>query len=178
MSNNTIAEQLSNTAVTATATAVKAPTAPVTPATFNPMDTLSERQRIALAGKWAAMKESERDLYAEHIATGITDSATLYCIATITTEANNRIFSESRPIYLATLLQWYLALTSTEDAIKKFAQQQLQKLGDETSGSQQLTLLSAVKSRLLEKRTFLPEATDKAFRALCRFYGFDANMVK
>jgi len=145
---------------------------------WNPMDVLSERQRIALAGKWAAMKEAERDMYAEYARTGITDSATLYCIASITSEANNRIFSESRPIYIATLLQWYLALTSHEDAIRKFAEAQLSKLQEETNGTQQLTLLSAVKSRLMEKRTFLPEAQEKAFRALCRFYGFDVNMVK
>jgi hypothetical protein len=150
----------------------------ITPSGFNPMDVLTERQKIALAGKWASLKEAERDQYAEHVKTGITDSATLYCIATITTEANNRIFSESRPIYLATLLQWYLALTSSEDAIRNFATTQLSKLQDETNGTQQLTLLSAVKSRLMEKRTFLPEAQEHAFRALCRFYGYDVNMVK
>jgi len=146
--------------------------------TYNPLDTLTERQRIALAGKWAAMKEAERDQYAELVKDGITDSATLYAIHTITTDANNRIFSENRPIYLATMLQWYLALTSTEAAIKKFAEEQLQKLGDETTGAQQAILLSAVKARLMEKRTFLPEPQEKAFRALTRFYGYDVNMIK
>jgi hypothetical protein len=145
---------------------------------FNPMNVLSERQRIALASRWAGMKDSERDEYAEYSAQGITDSATLYAIATITQEANTRIFSESRAVYLGTMAQWYLSLVSKEDAIRKFAETELEKLRAELGARQQQTLLSALKAKLLEGRTFLPEVQEKAFRALCRFYGFDMNLIK
>ena len=145
---------------------------------FNPMSVLSERQRIALSSKWNALKEAERDEYNEYIAQGVSDSATLYVIASIKTEANNRIFSESRPGYLSLMQQWYLALTSKDEAIKKFAESELSKLQDSTNGNQQAQLLSALKATLLRGKTFLPEATEKAFRALCRFYGFDVNMIK
>jgi len=138
---------------------------------------LTERQRIALSGKWAGLKDFERDAYAEYAALGL-DSAMLYCIHTLTVEADARIFSENRPIYLASMLQWHSSLVSSEDTIRKFAEEQLGKLRDETNSAQQSTLLSAVKARLLEKRTFLPEGVEKSYRALCRFFGFDANMVK
>lgn len=145
---------------------------------FNPMDVLSERQKIALASRWAALKDAERDKYAEYAQMGITDSATLYCIAAITNEADTKIFSESRAVYLGTMVQWYLSLVSGEETIKKFAEKQLGELRDVTNSSQQSTLLSALKAKLLDKRTFLPEAQEKAFRALCRFFGFDVNMIK
>ena len=148
------------------------------PGSMNPMDYLSERQKIALAGRWGALKDSERDVYAEIQAKGCTDSATLYAVSAITNEANSKIFSESRAVYLGTMVQWYMALTSNEPTIKKFAETELGKLQDQTTGSQQATLLSALKAKLLDKRTFLPEPVEKAFRALCRFYGFDVNMIK
>ncbi len=56
---------------------------------FNPLSVLNERQRIALAAKWGALKQAERDAYVEFSSTGISDSATLYVIASILTEANN-----------------------------------------------------------------------------------------
>ena len=144
----------------------------------NPMSVLNERQRIALAGKWSKLKEGERDQYAEYIAAGITDAATLYVIATILTDANNKIFSDARAEYLGTLIQWYQALTSSEASIKKFGEQELQKLANKCTGAQLSQLLSALKAKLLANRTFLPEPVEKSFRALCRFYGFDLNMVK
>jgi hypothetical protein len=165
MSTETMKTQLENVAVNAVPS-------------NNPMDFLNERQRIALAGRWAGLKDSERDQYAEFATLGITDSATLYCIHAITGEANSKIFSESRAVYLGTMLQWYVSLTSSEAPIKKFAESELEKLRDITTGPQQLTLLSALKAKLLDKRTFLPETQEKAFRALCRFYGYDVNMVK
>lgn len=146
--------------------------------TKNVMDVLNERQRIALASKWAALKQAERDTYNEYMAAGITDSATLYVIATALTDANNKIFSDSRAEYLGVMTQWYQALTSSEASIKKFAEAELEKLGDKTTGAQQATLLSALKAKLLANRTFLPEPVEKSFRALCRFYGFDLNMIK
>lgn len=157
---------------------VKASPSITTQGTFNPMDVLSERQKIALSSRWAGLKDSERDRYTEYVQVGITDSATLYCIAAITGEADSRIFSESRAVYLGTLAQWYLSLSSGEEAIKKFAGNELGKLRDITSSSQQSTLLSALKAKLLDKRTFLPEVQEKAFRALCRFFSFDVNMIK
>ena len=51
-------------------------------------------------------------------------------------------------------------------------------LADKTTGAQQRTLLSALKAKLLANRTFLPEPVEKSFRALCRNFGFDLNMVK
>jgi hypothetical protein len=151
---------------------------PLSNGMFNPMDVLNERQRIALASRWAGLKDSERDQYTEYVLMGITDSATLYAIAAIKSEADSRIFSESRAVYLGTMSQWYLSLVSQEDAIRRFAENELEKLRDQTSSSQQATLLSALKAKLLDKRTFLPELQEKAFRALCRFYSFDVNMIK
>ena len=172
MSNATMKEQLANVQVETPIAAV------VANGTFNPMDTLSERQKIALASRWAGLKDTERDQYAEYAQMGITDSATLYTIHAIKAEADSKIFSESRAVYLGTLAQWYLSLISGEDAIRKFAENELGKLRDVTNGTQQATLLSALKAKLLDKRTFLPEVQEKAFRALCRFYGYDVNMIK
>lgn len=149
-----------------------------TPASFNPIDHLTERQKIALAGRWAALKDSERDELAEYVAVGITDSATLYAIRIIKDSADTKIFSESRPVYLGTMLQWYLSLVSADEHIRRFAEQELDKLRGLTNGSQQMTLLSALKARLLDKRTYLPELQEKAFRATCRFFSIDAGMVK
>ena len=173
MSNNTMKDQLTEVTVPAVAASTLANVA-----TFNPMDVLSERQKIALASRWAALKDSERDQYTEYAQMGVTDSATLYTIHAIKAEADSKIFSESRAVYLGTLAQWYLSLISGEKAIKDFAENELGKLRDITSGTQQSTLLSALKAKLLDKRTFLPEIQEKAFRALCRFYGFDVNMIK
>jgi len=145
---------------------------------FNPMSVLSERQRIALSSKWNALKEAERDEYNEFIAKGVSDSATLYVIASIQTEANNRIFSESRPAYLSLMQQWYQSLTSKDDTIRKYAETELKKVSETCTGNQIGTLLSALKAVLLRGKTFLPEATEKPFRALCRLYGFDVNMLK
>jgi hypothetical protein len=145
---------------------------------FNPMSVLNERQRIALAAKWGALKQAERDAYIEYSSTGVTDSATLYVIASILTEANNKIFSDSRGEYLGIMQQWYQSLTSSEASIKNYGEAELQKLADKTTGAQQLTLLSALKAKLLANRTFLPEPVEKSFRALCRNFGFDLNMVK
>ena len=72
---------------------------------FNPLSVLNERQRIALAAKWGALKQAERDAYVEFSSTGVTDSATLYVIASILTEANNKIFSDSRGEYNVRLWQ-------------------------------------------------------------------------
>ena len=148
------------------------------PATTNPVDFLSERQKIALAGRWAGLKDAERDELAEYVTAGITDSATLYAIRLIKDSADTKIFSESRPVYLGTLLQWYLSLVSNEEPIRKFAENELSKLANVTNGTQQMTLLSALKARLLDKRTYLPELQEKAFRATCRFFSIDAGMVK
>src|ERR1017187_8687603 len=74
---------------------------------FNPLSVLNERQRIALAAKWGALKQAERDAYVEFSSTGVTDSATLYVIASILAEANNKIFSDSRGEYLGIMQQWY-----------------------------------------------------------------------
>ena len=148
----------------------------VSPVT-NPMDTLNERQRIALSGRWAAMKESERDQFNEYVAAG-TDSATLYAIVAITDLANSKIFSETRAVYLGTMRQWFMSLNSVETAVRDYAKVELEKLRDVTTSAKQAALLSALKAILLDKRTFLPETTDKAFRSLCRFYGFDVNMIK
>jgi hypothetical protein len=145
---------------------------------FNPLSVLNERQRIALAAKWGALKQAERDAYVEFSSTGVTDSATLYVIASILTEANNKIFSDSRGEYLGIMQQWYQSLTSSEASIKNYGVAELQKLADKTTGAQQLTLLSALKAKLLANRTFLPEPVEKSFRALCRNFGFDLNMVK
>ena len=145
---------------------------------FNPLSVLNERQRIALAAKWGALKQAERDAYVEFSSAGVTDSATLYVIASILTEANNKIFSDSRGEYLGIMQQWYQSLTSAEHSIKTYGEAELTKLGDKTTGAQQLTLLSALKAKLLANRTFLPEPVEKSFRALCRHYGFDLNMVK
>ena len=145
---------------------------------FNPLSVLNERQRIALAAKWGALKQVERDAYVEFSSTGVTDSATLYVIASILTEANNKIFSDSRGEYLGIMQQWYQALTSSEASIKKYGEAELQKLADKTTGAQQLTLLSALKAKLLANRTYLPEPVEKSFRALCSNFGFDLNMVK
>jgi hypothetical protein len=148
----------------------------VSPVT-NPMDTLSERQKIALSGRWAAMKESERDQYNDHVIAG-TDSATLYAIVAIQDLANSKIFSETRAVYLGTMRQWFMSLVSNEEAIRKYAEVELEKLKEQTTSTQQATLLSALKAVLLDKRTFLPEQTEKAFRAICRFFSFDVNMIK
>ena len=145
---------------------------------FNPLSVLNERQRIALAAKWGALKQVERDAYVEFSSTGVTDSATLYVIASILTEANNKIFSDSRGEYLGIMQQWYQALTSSEASIKNYGETELQKLADKTTGAQQLTLLSALKAKLLANRTYLPEPVEKSFRALCSNFGFDLNMVK
>ena len=145
---------------------------------FNPLSILNERQRIALASKWAALKQSERDSFSEYSAAGVTDSATLYVIRDIITEANNKIFSDSRAQYLGTMIQWYLSLTSKEAQIKKYAETELMRLFEQTNGGQQLTLLSALKDKLLSNRTFLPEIQDIAFAAMCRLWGFEKGQVK
>lgn len=172
----------SNSVVTATtATTATAPRREVGGIVIdakNPMSALNERQRIALACKWTALKEAERDQYSEYIAAGVTDSATLYVLSSILTDANNKIFSEARQEYIGTLLQWYQSLVSGEAAIKSFAEAELQKIADKTTGAQQSTLLSALKAKLLANRTFLPEPVEKGFRALCRFFGFDLNLIK
>ena len=167
-------DAMSEAVATETASNVAAFTAVNT----NPVDYLSERQKIALAGRWAALKDAERDELAEYVTMGITDSATLYAIRLIKDSADTKIFSESRPVYLGTLLQWYLSLVSAEEPIRKFAENELGKLRDMTNGAQQMTLLSALKARLLDKRTYLPELQEKAFRATCRFFNIDAGMVK
>ena len=172
--SKTMQDELQNAVAASPATV----SVPLSNGMFNPMDVLSERQKIALASRWAGLKDSERDQYTEYVQMGITDSATLYAIAAIKSEADSRIFSESRAVYLGTMAQWYLSLVSQEDAIRRFAENELGKLRDQTSSSQQATLLSALKAKLLDKRTFLPELQEKAFRALCRFYSFDVNMIK
>jgi hypothetical protein len=169
---------MTNETNTAVLESVKVKTDSVSLKAFNPLDVLNERQRIALAAKWGALKQAERDAYVEFSSTGITDSATLYVIASILTEANNKIFSDSRGEYLGIMQQWYQSLTSSEASIKNYGETELTKLGDKTTGAQQLTLLSALKAKLLANRTFLPEPVEKSFRALCRHYGFDLNMVK
>jgi hypothetical protein len=146
-------------------------------ANFNPMDALTERERIALTSRWAALKDSERDTFIEYAAKGL-DSATLYTIYSLKSDASTKIFSDMRASYILTLLSNYMTLTSKEDVLKKFAEQQLEILKDTCTGSQLATLLSALKAKLLDKRTFMPEQMETAFRAVCRFYGFDKNMIK
>lgn len=146
-------------------------------ASINPLDVLSERQKIALTARWAALKDSERDEYIEYAAKGY-DAAMLYAIHTLKAEANSKIFSDNRASYLLTMQSNYMTLTSKEELLRKFAEQQLDKLKEETTGTQQATLLSALKAKLLDKRTFMPEQMEAGFRAICRFFSFDMNMIK
>lgn len=148
-----------------------------TVASFNPMDALTERERIALTSRWAALKDSERDTFIEYAAKGL-DSATLYTIYSLKSDASTKIFSDMRASYILTLLSNYMTLCSKEDVLKKFAEQQLEVFKDTCTGQQLATLLSALKAKLLDKRTFMPEQMETAFRAVCRFYGFDKNMIK
>lgn len=144
---------------------------------FNPFADLTARQRIALASKWAMLKQGEQDTLAEFAAKGY-DAATLMALYSLRADADSKIFSDNRAKYIATMVQWFPSLISTEQTIKQYAVQELANIGTETSTSQQLALLSAVKSGLLKGRTFLPEAVEKAFRALCRLYGYDISAVK
>ena len=146
-------------------------------APYNPVSALTERQRIALTSRWSALKESERDIYTHFQAQGM-DSATLYAIHTLTTDADTRIFSDMRASYLQTMIGNYMTLLSKEDLLKKHAENQLQPVKDATSGPQAATLLSALKGKLLEGRTFMSEQTENGFRTICRFFGFDMNMIK
>lgn len=157
-------------------------TTPATPATsavkvFNPFEDLTPRQKIALASRWAMLKQAEQDALAEYAAKGY-DAATLFALYTLESAAESKIFSDNRAKYIATMAQWFPSLISTEKTIKEFAEKELATIGTETSAAQQLTLLSAVKANLLKGRTFLPEAVEKAFRALCRLYGYDLSAVK
>ncbi len=145
--------------------------------TFNPFADLTPRQRIALASKWAMLKQGEQDTLAEYAAKGY-DAATLFALYALRSDADSKIFSDNRAKYIATMNQWYPSLISTEQTIKQYAEQELATVGTETSASQQLALLSAVKAGLLKGRTFLPEVMEKGFRALCRLYGYDISAVK
>lgn len=161
---------------TAVLESVRVKADPASPKVFNPLDTLTERERIALTSRWAALKDAERDKYIEYAATGL-DSATLYTIHSLKTDASTKIFSDMRAAYILTLISNYMTLTSKEDVLRKFAEQQLEVLKDTCTGSQLATLLSALKAKLLDKKTFMPEPMENAFRAVCRFYGFDKNMI-
>lgn len=144
---------------------------------FNPFEDLTPRQKIALASKWAMLKQGEQDTLAEFAAKGY-DAATLFALYSMRADADSKIFSDNRARYIATMTQWLPSLTSTEKTIKDYAEKELANVGTETSAAQQLTLLSAVKAQLLKGRTFLPEATEKSFRAMCRLYGYDLSAVK
>jgi hypothetical protein len=144
---------------------------------FNPLSVFTEREKIALTSRWAALKDAERDDLVEYAAQGL-DSATLYAIYSLKQEASTKIFSDMRASYVLTLLSNYMTLTSKEDVLRKFAEQQLETLKDTCTGGQLATLLSALKAKLLDKRTFMPEQMESGFRAVCRFYGFDKNMIK
>ena len=146
-------------------------------ATYNPMASLTERQRIALTSRWAAMKESERDQFTHLQAQGL-DSATLYAIYSLTSDADTKIFSDMRASYIQTMLGNYMTLLSKEPVLKTHAEKQLDTVKDVTSGAQASALLSALKGKLLEGRTFLPEQTENGFRTLCRYFGFDMGMIK
>jgi len=146
-------------------------------AAYNPMAALTERQRIALTSRWSGLKESEKDQYVHLQAQGL-DSATLYAVYTLTADAETRIFSDMRASYLQTMIGNYMTLLSKEELLKKHAENQLQPVKDATSGPQAATLLSALKGKLLEGRTFMSEQTENGFRTICRFFGFDMNMIK
>jgi hypothetical protein len=146
-------------------------------AAYNPMSALTERQRIALTSRWSGLKESEKDQYVHLQAQGL-DSATLYAVYTLTADAETRIFSDMRASYLQTMIGNYMTLLSKEELLKKHAENQLQPVKDATSGPQAATLLSALKGKLLEGRTFMSEQTENGFRTICRFFGFDMNMIK
>lgn len=146
-------------------------------AAYNPMAALTERQRIALTARWSGLKESEKDHYVHLQAQGL-DGATLYAVYTLTADAETRIFSDMRASYLQTMIGNYMTLLSKEDLLKRHAESQLQPVKDATSGPQAATLLSALKGKLLEGRTFMSEQTENGFRTICRFFGFDMNMIK
>lgn len=143
---------------------------------FSLMDVLTERERIALTSRWAALKDSERDEYAEFEALHI-DSATLYAIRTLKQDASTKIFSDNRASYILLMLSNYMTLQSKEDLLKRHAQSQLEPL-KELRGAQLMTLLSAVKERLLDKRTFMPEAMENGFTALCQYFNIAKGLVK
>ena len=144
---------------------------------FNPLSGLNERQRIALTSRWAALKESERDQYTHLQVQGL-DSATLYAIHSLTQDADTKIFSDMRASYLQTMIGNYMTLLSKETVLKNHAEKQLESVKDATSGPQASALLSALKGKLLEGRTFMPEQTENGFRTICRYFSFDMNMIK
>lgn len=145
--------------------------------TFNPFEDLTPRQRIALASKWAMLKQGEQDTLADFAAKGY-DAATLFVLYALRSDADSKIFSDNRARYIATITQWMPSINSSEKVIKDYAEKELATVGTETSASQQLTLLSAVKALLLRGKTFLPEKEEKDFRAVCRLYGYDLSAVK
>ena len=138
---------------------------------------LSPRQKVALSSRWAMLKQAERDTLAAYEADGW-DSAGLYAIYSLQSDADAKIFSDNRAKYVATLMQWHTSLISSEESIRKYATTEIATVAGETTASQQLALLSAVKAQLLKGKTFMPEAVEKAFRALCRSFGYDISAVK
>lgn len=152
------------------------PTTSETEKAFSLMDVLTERERIALTSRWVALKDSERDEYAEFEALHI-DSATLYAIRTLKQDASTKIFSDNRPSAISLMLSNYMTLRSKEELLQKYAQSQLEPL-KVFRGAQIMTLLSAVKERLLDKRTFMPEAMEAGFTALCQYFNIAKGLVK
>jgi hypothetical protein len=143
---------------------------------FNPMDSLSEVQRVALIKRWTALAQAEQDKYATIQAAGV-DSAALYALHSLTKEANSKIFSDSRASYISTLEGHYLELISKENEIRMYGESFILPIVELLDAAQAKNILGAVKSNLLRGKTFMPELVDKGFRNLCRRFDLDAGLI-
>ena len=83
-----------------------------------------------------------------------------------------------RKQYIVTFVSNFRTLLSREEILVKDAKRKLQEIADATDAKQQAGLLTELKKMLLIGRTMMAEGDEKPFRALCRFYGIDVNMLK
>lgn len=145
----------------------------------NLLDYLSIDQQVALAAKWDALKEAERDSLSKDIDGALPESPALkYMLFDALKTANAAIFSAKRGEYLSKIHHWMHYLLSKEDVLREAAQKVILGIENETTGAQRLTLLSAVKAELLRHRTFMKESDEKDFAELCRTWGIIAGTVK
>ena len=138
------------------------------------LDFLTDSQQNALRGK---ILPNDREEYLKDVPQ-TQDVLVAYIVSKARKEANDRIYSQSKPGYLNTLLNWFRSTQSEAEAVAAQAFNRIGEIREAITPAQRVNLCEALKASLLKGRTSMESDTENAYLTTCITLRVDPKDVR